>query len=47
MAKKLICYPFKDGNLLEYVWYNLDDSDEVQNGAIEVSPINRTRYINS
>ena len=27
MAKKLICFPFEDGNLLEYVSYNLDDSE--------------------
>lgn len=27
MAKKLLCFPFKDGNLLEYVGYDLDDSE--------------------
>ena len=39
MAKKLICFPFKDGNLLEYVWYNLDDSERerVYNGETVIT----------
>jgi hypothetical protein len=39
MAKKLICFLFKDGNLLEYVWYNLDDSERerVYNGETVVT----------
>ena len=34
MAKKLICFPFIDGNLQEYVAYNLNDSERerVYNG---------------
>lgn len=39
MAKKIICFPFKDGNLLEYVWYNLDDSERerVYNGETVIT----------
>ena len=34
MAKKLICFPFIDGNLQEYSYHNLDDSERerVYNG---------------
>ena len=34
MSKKLICFPFIDGNLQEYSWNNLTDSerDRVYNG---------------
>ena len=34
MAKKLICFPFIDGNLQEYSWNNLTDSERerVYNG---------------
>ena len=34
MAKKLICFPFVDGNLREYSFNNLDDSEreKVYNG---------------
>lgn len=35
MAKKLICFPFKDGNLLEYVWHNLDDSERESEYTME------------
>ena len=44
MAKKLICFPFVDGNLQEYPFYELDDSqrEQVYNGE-EIS----TRYIYS
>ena len=27
MAKKLICYPFYNGSLMEYCYYNLNDSE--------------------
>ena len=30
MAKKLICFPFLDGNLQEYSHYNLTDSEREQ-----------------
>ena len=44
MAKKLICFPFIDGNLQEYSWNNLTDSErervysgeEVVKGSDEV-----------
>ena len=34
MTKKLICFPFIDGNLQEWSWYNLTDSERerVYNG---------------
>lgn len=39
MAKKLICFPFYNGNLMEYCYYNLDDSERerVYNGEAVTS----------
>lgn len=39
MAKKLICFPFIDGNLQEYTAYHLDDSERerVYNGEKIIS----------
>lgn len=42
MAKKLICFPFIDGNLQEWSWNNLTDSERerVYNGEEVVKGVN-------
>ena len=42
MAKKLICFPFVDGNLQEWSWNNLTDSERerVYNGEEVVKGVN-------
>ena len=38
MTKKLICFPFIDGNLQEWSWNNLTDSEREQVN-IEMKPV--------
>ena len=47
MAKKLICFPFIDGNLQEYVAYDLNDSERerVYNGERIINTLYSNRVI--
>ena len=48
MAKKLICFPFTDGNLQEWSWNNLTDSERerVYNGEEVVKGFSYDENIN-
>lgn len=47
MAKKLICFPFIDGNLQEYITYDLNDSERerVYNGERIINTTYSNRVI--
>ena len=47
MTKKLICFPFIDGNLQEYVAYDLNDSEreQVYNGERVINTLYSNRVI--